>query len=247
MHFISLKPYTVCLFLLFHAQFLNPYIPEGISCSALGRSGGIILAWKEDLFDQSCTWMGRHVAAARLVNRRDGFSAVVASAYGPAAPTLRSELWEDLAQLHEAFPESPILIGGDFNVTLAVSDRPNDGGGRDPRSSQVREVIAALGMAEIGPSNRQFTWKGPTTQSRLNRFLCSTELVAAFPLAEVLALPRPLSDHTPIVWAARVGSAKPTHFKLDRSWLRDGTLKNEILEWWGSRITFGAASEQLCI
>ena len=40
----------------------------------------------------SCTWMGRQMAAARLVNRRDGFSAVVALAYGPAAPTLRSEL-----------------------------------------------------------------------------------------------------------------------------------------------------------
>ena len=218
-----------------------------VAIDASGRSGGIILARKEDQFECSCTWTGRHVVAARLVNRRDGFSAVVASAYGPAAPTLRSELWEDLAQLHETFPESPILIGGDFNVTLAASDRPNDGGGQDPGSSQFWEVIVVLGMAEIGPSDRRFTWKGPTTQSRLDRFLCSTELLAAFPLAKVSALPRPLSDHTPIVWAARVGSTKPTYFKLDRSWLRDGTLKNEILEWWGSRLTFGAASEQLCI
>ena len=61
-----------------------------------------------------------------------------------------------------------------------------------------------------------------------------------------MALPRPLSDHTLIVCAARLGSAKSTYFKLDRSWLRDRTLKNEILEWWGSCLTFGAASEQLC-
>ena len=71
-----------------------------VAIAASGQSGGIILAWKEDHFDCSCTWTGRHMAAARLVNRRDGFSAVVASAYGPAAPTLRSELWEDLVQLH---------------------------------------------------------------------------------------------------------------------------------------------------
>ena len=75
-----------------------------VAIDASGRSGGIILAWKEDQFDRSCTWTGRHVAAARLVNRRDDFSAMVASAYGPAAPTLQSELWEDLVQLHEAFP-----------------------------------------------------------------------------------------------------------------------------------------------
>ena len=181
-----------------------------LAIDASGRSGSIILAWKEDPFDRSCTWTGRHVAAAQLVNGKDGFSVVVASAYGLAALTLQSELWEDLAQLHEAFPESPILIGGDFNVTLAASDRPNDGGEQDPGSSQFREVITALGLAEIGPSDRRFTWKGPTPQSRLDRFLCSTKLMAAFPLAKVSALPRPLSDHTPIVWAARVGSTKPT-------------------------------------
>ena len=157
------------------------------------------------------------MAAARLVNRRDGFSAVVASAYGPAAPTLWSELWEDLVQLHGTFLGSPILIGEEFNVTLTANDRPNDGDGRDPGSSQFREVIAALGLAEIGPSDWRFIWKGPTTQSRLDRFLCSTELLAAFPLAEVMALPRPLSDHTPIVWATRVGFAKSTYFKLDQS------------------------------
>ena len=132
-------------------------------------------------------------------------------------------------------------------MKLAASDRPNDGGERDPGSSQFREVIAALGMAKIGPSNWRFTWKGPTTQSWLDWFLCSTELLAAFPLAEVSALARPLSDHTPILWAAWVGSAKPTYFKLDRSWLREGTFKSEILEWWGSRLTFGAALEQLGI
>ena len=127
-------------------------------------------------------------------------------------------------------------------MTLTASDRPNDGGEGDLESSQFQEVIAVLGLTEIGPSDR----KGPTTQSPLDRFLCSTELLVAFPLAEVTSLPRSLLDHMPIVWAARVGSAKSTYFKLDRSWLRDGTLKNEILEWWGSRLIFRAASKDLC-
>ena len=68
-----------------------------VAIDASGRSGGIILAWKEDQFDRSCTWTGRHMAAAWLVKKRDGFNAVVASAYGPTSPTLQSELWEDLA------------------------------------------------------------------------------------------------------------------------------------------------------
>ena len=56
--------------------------------AASGRSGGIILAWKEVIFDQSETWLGRHVVAARLVYRIDGSAIVMAFAYGPSASSL---------------------------------------------------------------------------------------------------------------------------------------------------------------
>ena len=90
-----------------------------------------------------------------------------------------------------------------------------------------------------------FTWRGPATQSWLDRFLCSNELLVAFPLAEVSTLSRPLSYHTPILWVTQVGDAKSTYFKLDRSWRRDERLKGEIVQWWNSRLAFKSASDQL--
>ena len=54
-------------------------------------------------------------------------------------------------------PESPILIGGDFNVTLVAADWPNDTGCRDQGSGRLREVLAQLGLGEMGPSDRRFT------------------------------------------------------------------------------------------
>ena len=42
-----------------------------------------------------------------------------------------------------------------------------------------------------------------------------------------------------------MGEAKATYFKMDRSWLHDGGLKQEITEWWGSRLTFGSATDKL--
>ena len=72
-------------------------------------------------------------------------------------------------------------------------------------------------------------------------------MLAAYPLAEVSALPRPLSDHTPITWSARAGDARPTYFKMDRSWLQDEKLKVDISEWWRSRITLGQTTDQLAI
>ena len=185
------------------------------------------------------------MAAARLKSRRDGTSFVVASVYGPTHSGRREELWEDLRQLQGAFPETPLLIGDDFNVTLRANDRPNGGGGRDPGSSQFREVLDLLSLAEMGPLDQRFTWSGQSSQSRLDRFLCSVELLAAFPLAEVSALPRPLSDHTPIIWLAKAGAARPTYFKMDWSWLRDEKLKGDICEWWRSCLTIGLATDTL--
>ena len=199
-----------------------------VDIPASGRSGGILLAWKEDLFVQLDGWRGRHVVAAVLKNRRDDTSCLVASVYGPTNPCRRVELWDDLKQLHGAFPATPLLIGGDFNVTLWMDDRPNGGGGRDPGSIQFREVLDLLGLVEMGPIDRRFTWRGPSSQSRLDRFLCSGALLTMFPFAEVLALPRPLSDHTPIIWSSMVGGFRPTYFKMDRSWFQDQKFKEDL-------------------
>ena len=58
------------------------------------------------------------------------------------------------------FLETPLLIGGDFSVTLRANDRPNGGGGQDLGSSQFREVLDLLGLAEMGPLDQRFTWSG---------------------------------------------------------------------------------------
>ena len=101
-----------------------------VSIATSGQLGGIILAWKEAIFDRSETWLGQHVVAARLVNRIDGAAIVMALVYGPSAPSLQCELLVDLVQLCGAFTETPLLIGGDFNVTLMADDRPNRAGGK---------------------------------------------------------------------------------------------------------------------
>ena len=190
---------------------------------------GLITLIKQlsEVFETIDTWHGRHIAAARLTVREDGNLLVAASVYGPTAVQRREELCEDLSQLCTIFPGSPLLIGGDFNVTLAPEDRPNGMGGCDPGSAQLRNLLNQFGLQEMGPADRRFTWRGPTAQSRLDRFLCSIEILERFPLAEVTSLPRPLFDHTRILWSSQLAIEKPPYFKLDRSWLRDAALAQE--------------------
>ena len=124
----------------------------------------------------------------------------------PATPTNRGELWEDLILLCRPFLNIPLLIGGDFNVMLAIEVQPNDAGGLNLRSAHFREVLAQLGLDELGLADRRFTWRGPTSQSRIDQFLYSLELNDIYALVEVTSLPRPLPDHTPLLWTSQVGS-----------------------------------------
>ena len=197
------------------------------------------------MFDREDIWRGKHVVAARLIHRVDGRTLVIASAYGPTNVSNGGEFWEDLTQLYGIFPNTALLIGGDFNVTLTPKDRPNDMGGQDHGSARFREILAHLGLGEIGPADQRFTWHGPTSQSRIDRFLYSSELCDTYALAEVTSLPRPLSDHAPLLWASQMGATRPTYFKMDRSWFRHGGFKEEVEGWWRSINPLGSTSARL--
>ena len=190
-----------------------------------------MLASKEVLFDRITEWRGRHVVAVCLLCRADGLHFVFASAYAPMVPTGRGELWEDLIQMCGVFPNLPVLIGGDFNVTLAAVDWPNDTGGRDQGSARYREVLAQLGLGEMGPSDRRFIWRGLRSQSRIDLFLYSPELLDIHALAKVTSLSWPLSDHTPLLKKSQVGLVRPTYFRMDRSWFRQDGFKEGIEGW----------------
>ena len=59
------------------------------------------------------------------------------------------------------------------------------------------------------------------------------------------SLPRPLSDHTPILRASQMGTTRPTYFKMDRSWFRQDGFKENIEGWWRSLNIPGSTSARL--
>ena len=122
-------------------------------------------------------------------------------------------------------------------MTLTLQVRPNDMGGQDPGSARFRETLAHLGLGEIGPADQRFTWHGPTSQSRIDRFLYSLELCDIYALAEVTSLP--------LLWASQMGATRPTYFKMDRSWFRHDGFKEEVEGWWRSITAPGSTSARL--
>ena len=147
-------------------------------------------------------WDGQFVVAVKLSRRSDGLKVVAASVYGPVYANRRERLWEELDEVVTRFNDTQLLFGGDFNVTLVSDDKPDGAGGRDQGSEEFWDFLARATLQEMGPQDCNYTWHSeasPSYRSHLDRFMCSVELMEQFSEADVLALPRPISDHCPII------------------------------------------------
>ena len=60
----------------------------------------------------------------------------MASVYGPVYANRRERLSEELDEVVARFNGTPLLFGGDFNVTLEVDDRPDGASGCDQGSEE---------------------------------------------------------------------------------------------------------------
>ena len=88
-------------------------------------------------------------------------------------------------------------------------------------------------------SGRKYTWANSLqtpTYEKLDRILMATEWEEKFPLSNVIALNRDISDHTPLLLNTRdsPSSATQHQFKFEPEWLlRDGFM-DMVKEVWES-------------
>lgn len=129
--------------------------------------------------------------------------------YGPCINTDHPRLWVELrAGAH--WTRAPWLIGGDFNVTRFVGER------RGPElllSSMIdfNDLILDLSLIEPPLFGRRFTWSNDQlflSCVKLDLFLYSPNWEDLFPLSSTRALPRPLSDHIPLILNTNTSMSK---------------------------------------
>jgi hypothetical protein len=91
---------------------------------------------------------------------------------------------------------------------------------------------------ELSPSNSKFTWSNNQVNpvlAKLDRFFASTEWECAFPLARVVALPKGISDHDPLLIDTRANVAfGKKKFRFEKWWLERAYFKDVVLKAWSS-------------
>lgn len=132
--------------LQYHAIFTVP---------SLGRSGGLVMIWKEnvDLHVQTCSQ--NHIDA--IVFSRTGPPWRITGFYGQLEENRRHETWSLLRHLHSRYL-MPWVCVGDYNEIFSSDERQ----GRLPKAQALmqafRSALLHYNLTNLGYVGNAFTW-----------------------------------------------------------------------------------------
>ena len=106
-------------------------------------------------------------------------------------------------------------------------------------------MIGELGLRDIPLAGGPFTWIGGLNSqaaSRLDRFLISDQWEDNFSAITQSALPRLVSDHSPLVLEAGGFSSGKSPFRFENMWLKIDGFKDLVRSWWNGYSVEGYSS-----
>lgn len=182
-----------------------------------------LLGMEVGLFSISC-WF-------RCVD--NGFIWVFIGVYGPLSRDGRKQIWEELGDVRGLWGD-PWCVGGDFNIIQFPTER-NKAGRLDEAMRCFFEVIDELELVDLPLLGGVFTWSGGLGSqdlARLDRFLTSQDWLDFFGSVSLLKMPRPTSDHAPILLDCGGVKRDPAPFRFENMWLKVGEFQDFLREWW---------------
>ncbi|RVW16654.1 hypothetical protein CK203_080891 [Vitis vinifera] len=171
-----------------------------VSLDARGTAGGVLVMWDKRVLEGLEVEVGSFSISCRFRNCEEGFVWVFSRLYGPIKGRERGELWEELAVVKGLWND-PWCIAGDFNVVWFPVETSN---GRQ-MSTTMREFSGFIDEFElVDPplGGGAFTWsggEGGSLKARLDCFLFSVDWEESVSRVMQFLLPRPVSDHSPIL------------------------------------------------
>lgn len=209
---------------------------------AQGASGGIVVAWRRDLWLASQTSCRSFSASVCLSQAQASsppwwFTAV----YGPVLDSLKPLFLDELRDMREECSGSWLLCG-DFNMIYQAADKSNDR--LNLRAMRrFRRSLDALQVQELHLHGRLFTWSNERpapTLERIDRAFASVEWFETFSNHHLMSLSSDCSDHAPLLLQLRdVLGGKP-RFRFEAFWVRLHGFEDVIKEAWACPIPVAA-------
>ena len=211
-----------------------------------GAAGGLLICWDKRSMEVVDWEEGQYSLSCRFKNVEDGAVWVFTGVYGPFTKEAREGLWEELGAVRGIW-EEPWCLGGDFNSTLYQGERSRQG----RITSNMRRfahIIEELGLVDLPLQGGVFTWSGGLNNqswARLDRFLVTPSWLDNFSGVIQRRLPRPVSDHFPILLEGGGLRRGPSPFRFENMWLKVEGFLDLIRSWWREIEVRGTASYRL--
>lgn len=171
-----------------------------VSLDAVGTAGGLLVMWDTQSVAVLNSWKGDFSLSVLVEDLRNSAKWLLTSLYGPNSSEKRKEFWNELDMIRRRW-NGPWCIGGDWNIIRFPSEKL--GGTRISADMRLfSDWINPHSLVDLQLKGASFTWSNHQSNpamSRLDRFLVTTDWLEAYPEVIQLALPKPASDHCPIL------------------------------------------------
>jgi len=215
----------------------KPYY-EIIGQDAIGSAGGVAILWNlEEVHFEAWTSTPRILSGRfRPLGSQDWI--LLSNVYGPHIQNERRTFLQNLTVMRSMYPESPWIVGGDFNMIKALGEKRGELRRTEIDMEAFGDWTEAQRLVDIQTINGIHTWnnmRGGRHQiaSRLDRFLLSEQIMNWDIFIEAEILPGMGSDHWPIKVELDIkASPKKKPFRFEAFWLRDKNFMKKVEEWW---------------
>uniref|UniRef100_A0A2N9F4W2 Reverse transcriptase domain-containing protein n=1 Tax=Fagus sylvatica TaxID=28930 RepID=A0A2N9F4W2_FAGSY len=209
----------------------SPY-SDWVALDAVNTAGGVLLMWDKRMVEKVEVVLGKFSVSCLWKGLVDGFDWACSGIYGPHSDLERIELWSELSMVRNRWA-SPWCAIGDFNVIRVPSERQGQSG-FCPAMMTFSDWIDSLHLLDLPLVGGQYTWcngSSPQSMSRLDRALVSSDWEEHFPDVLLKLLPRPISDHHPIMVETGGMAQGKSSFKFENMWLKETGFVEKVQGW----------------
>ncbi|XP_026378053.1 uncharacterized protein LOC113272434 [Papaver somniferum] len=172
-----------------------------IDSPSQGSSGGILFFWDSSKIEVSDFLMGPYSITLLCKTISSSFQWMFTGIYAPCASYTEDVklFWREIEEVR-SFWQYPWVIGGEFNEIRFCHER-STGSDYTCGMERLNKFISKHHLIDFPLIGATYTWTNNQVQSvriRIDRLLVSLSWEMEFPNVIQKALPRPVSDHSPI-------------------------------------------------
>lgn len=160
--------------------------------------------------------------------------------YGPQEFSDKLQFLANMKTAYQAFPQdTPVFLGGDFNLIAQASDKSNNNINRRGKAA-FRGFINELQLKDLYLQGRRYTWSNDqarATMVKLDRILFNDSWDAAFPGSLLQALSSEISDHCPLLLTCDAPFRPARQFRFENYWVKMEKFELVVQHAWHQPVT----------